>query len=372
MTKDKKSLLILSLSIFIVLFLVLFLKVSSQYTGLISILFAFLTLLFLKKEGMYSVNKQNAFWVSVIGAILFVAIYYLSCLYFGAKTSDLPLSWLSFIKVILPITLIIISTEIIRLKILAYNNKIANIFAFLICVISELFVFAKVISFDSFNMFMDIVGLILLPAFSSNYLYHKLTLNYGIYPSLSYRLISSLFVYLIPFMSNIPDALFVIYKLIYPLVFSMYIAMLFEKKVKIYNDKKSNATKLASTTVLIALTISIGMLISNSFSYGLLVIGSGSMSGELNKGDVIIYEKYEDQIINKGSIIVFAHGKSKIVHRVVDINNEDGQIRYVTKGDANDERDTGYITSSDIIGITSLKISYIGYPTVWLNEFFSK
>ncbi len=35
------------------------------------------------------------------------------------------------------------------------------------------------------------------------------------------------------------------------------------------------------------------MVVSCRFRYGTLVIGTGSMTGTINKGDIIIYERYE-------------------------------------------------------------------------------
>jgi signal peptidase I len=60
--------------------------------------------------------------------------------------------------------------------------------------------------------------------------------------------------------------------------------------------------------------------------------------------------------------------ENKIVHRVVDIERIGGEIRYYTKGDANNSLDVGYITDADIVGTTTAKVSYVGFPTLWLRE----
>ena len=46
-------------------------------------------------------------------------------------------------------------------------------------------------------------------------------------------------------------------------------------------------------SVLMIITAGLIMLISCQFTYGIMVIGSKSMTGTLNKGDAIIFEKYE-------------------------------------------------------------------------------
>jgi signal peptidase len=94
------------------------------------------------------------------------------------------------------------------------------------------------------------------------------------------------------------------------------------------------------------------------------------MTGELNKGDIAIYERYDDQVIEEGQVIVFRDGNKHVIHRVVDKSNINGEFRYYTKGDANEHLDAGYITDSDIKGVVVLNLPYFGYPTLWLRDLF--
>ena len=59
------------------------------------------------------------------------------------------------------------------------------------------------------------------------------------------------------------------------------------------------------------------------------------------------------------------------IHRVVEIKNINGEVRYFTKGDANKSYDGGYRTEADINGLVKLKIKYIGWPTLWLRRLFN-
>ena len=116
--------------------------------------------------------------------------------------------------------------------------------------------------------------------------------------------------------------------------------------------------------------VSIVMLISCQFRYGILVIATESMTGEVDKGDAVVYEQYDDQIISEGDIIIFKDGDSLVVHRVVKIERINNVNRYYTKGDANTFIDAGYRTDSNIIGVTHFKIKYIGYPSIWIRSLF--
>ena len=120
------------------------------------------------------------------------------------------------------------------------------------------------------------------------------------------------------------------------------------------------------------LMVGAGMLVSNQFAVGAYVIATPSMTGELNIGDTAIYVEYDDQLILEGQVIVFEKNGMVTIHRVVDIQNINGANRYFTQGDANSERDSGYIFDSDIIGLVNYKIPWIGYPTLWVRSLFGE
>ena len=54
---------------------------------------------------------------------------------------------------------------------------------------------------------------------------------------------------------------------------------------------------LGYASALAVILLLIVMLISCKFRFGIIVIGSGSMTGTLNVGDALIYERYEEQKI---------------------------------------------------------------------------
>jgi signal peptidase I len=93
------------------------------------------------------------------------------------------------------------------------------------------------------------------------------------------------------------------------------------------------------------------------------------MANVIDRGDAVIYEKYDGQTIDEGQIIVFDYNGMTTVHRVIDIKTVNGVMRYYTKGDANKDAD-GYVTNKKIYGIVKLKLKYFGYPTLWVRDLF--
>jgi len=370
MTKDKKVLYSVSVSIFLLLLVALFIPQGSRaFTALILPFFAVLSCFLIKKRSILSINKASVLWLIAVIGVMCVTLYYLTGLRFGFISSyRLSLSVLTVY--IIPTASIIISIEIIRSVMLAQNSKTADVFACLSGILAELAVFSNVGSIGTFNRFMDLVGLTLLPAVIANLVYCYFARRYGVYPNTVYRLITTLYIYFIPYQSAIPDSLLALAKMLIPIIIYAFISSLYENKRR-YATKKKSKLRYIPICVSLIFMISIVMLISCRFRFGAIVIATESMTGELDKGDTIVYEEYDGQIITEGQVIVFERSNAKIVHRVVEIERVDGVNRYFTKGDANEDKDAGYITDTEIVGIVELKIPIVGYPTIWLRNIVS-
>lgn len=371
MNSDKKLSYILAIISTVIPFLLLFLPFSNVriVLAICLIIISAVTCYFVKKRNIPSINtRQVIMLMSVIG-LLYLMIFYLSGIKFGFSKSTYQLSFTTLYKLIIPSTIIIILSEILRNVFLSQKNKAVPIINFFSCIFIDILLFSSLSNIVSFNNFMDLLGLTFIPSVTSNLLYHYLAKRYGIYPNIIFRLLITLYPYLIPVVPATPDSLVAFCKLIIPLIIYYYIDSLFEKKRK-YATKRKSKWSYVGNTIFFSLMIAFIMLISCQFKYGMIVIATDSMTGEINKGDAVIYERYDDQIILEGDIIVFERNNNKIVHRVVDIKKINNQNRYYTKGDANDALDEGYVIDEQIMGVTDLKVSYIGYPTIWVRSLF--
>ncbi len=373
MTPDTRKSYFLSIGLFCALlftFLVPSVGSSRIIAAILLLPAMVITLLLLRKRGVLSINKGTVTLIMAVSAFLYLMLVYLLGIYFGYY-KYLGFSFNSFFRFILPISAVIISSEIIRRSLLSQEKKLTSVFAYLIPLLSELTLVSNLWQVDIFSEFMEMVGMTLFPAVVGGILYQYLSKNYGAISVIPFRLIITLYPYIFARIANIPDAILALIDILTPIVLYLFIRSLFEKKPQKAVKQKSG-WRYVGYALMAALMISIVMLISCKFRFGALVIGSGSMTGEINVGDTIIYERYDGEKIEEGQIIVFEKDKVAVIHRVVDIERINGVTRYYTKGDANDDLDAGYRTSSDIIGITKFKISYIGYPTLWLRSLFER
>ena len=72
------------------------------------------------------------------------------------------------------------------------------------------------------------------------------------------------------------------------------------------------------------------------------------------------------------SVKAFEKNGIKTIHRAIKVRNVDGKVAITTKGDANKEADSGYVTLDNVQGLIKLRIKYIGRPTIWINDIFNK
>jgi signal peptidase I len=215
----------------------------------------------------------------------------------------------------------------------------------------------------------------MLPAIIANSLYHYLSRRYGFWPNLIFRAVTTLYAYTFPIISGISDSLVNFARLLIPIAIYFFIDALFEKKRRFALQKLGRFQRVFSRALtILVLIIMVGtvMLVSNQFRFGAYVIATESMTGELNKGDVAICERYEGQSVQEGQIIAFEQSNSTLIHRVVDIQVINGVTRYYTKGDANEDMDTGFITDANILALINYKVPMLGYPTLWMRSLFSR
>ena len=369
MNKDKKVLYTISIIAFAVL-LVIFVVTARNSIIATAIAMALITpavCFLIKKRSSLSINKREVLMLTTIVAALYVILMLIAGTFVTSYKNPYFVNVERLFELIIPSVIIIIASEIIRYVLLGQKNKFATIMSWLICVIAEVLMFSGIADFENFNHFMDLVGMTLFPAVSSNVYYHYISKRFGTLPNMSFRLICALYVYFIPVYSEIPSALHACIKILLPLVMLALTSALFEKKKRnaIVKGKKAS---LISMVVAVAVVVSTAMLISCQFRFGAIVIATESMTGEINKGDMIIYERYDGQTIKEGQVIVFLQYENKIIHRVIKIEHIGNEVRYYTKGDANKEQDQGYITDADIVGLTDIKVAYVGFPTLWLRE----
>ena len=92
------------------------------------------------------------------------------------------------------------------------------------------------------------------------------------------------------------------------------------------------------------------------------------MKPALNVGDVMLTTGVPEDKIKTGDIITYKRDSENISHRIVDIQENDGEKNYIAKGDNNNVADTDKITYNDIEGVKVLVIPYLGSIVLLLGN----
>lgn len=331
------------------------------------------TFVFMKKRSIHSFNKRQVLIITSVIALLYLTLFYMSGIKYGFyRSPNTGTTIESAVLRILPLLLICAATEWVRTVMLAEGSRLVTLMSYAFGVASVVVCAGGIPSFNSSVTFSDYLGVTLFPALTANLLYTHCAKRYGILPGLSYRLILLIYSYLIPILPNAPRIIESFALAVLPVIAMAFISLLFDKR-QLRARKSPSRLRFVMPILTGGFMVTLVMLISCQFRFGMLVIATESMTGELNVGDAVVYEQYEHHgEIQENDVIIFEEGNRQVVHRVVRIDTVNGQRQYITKGDANDGVDYGYRTDESIVGVVKFKIIYIGYPSLWLREIFRK
>lgn len=380
MKKENLKALILQVSLIIILsFALIAPNMKRSILALIIFSYMILSSFILKKRKITSIYKKSVIILMTLFAFIYLGVFYMMGLYFGFEHSKTLISFWTIFKFIIPLSIIIISSEKIRMIFLSQEVKIfflkrqvnlSILLTYISMVLIDLLIYTGIYDLTNLSDFLIALGFVLFASLSCNLFYNYTSSRYGEYGIIIYRLITILFIYIIPIIPSVYIFFKSFLRMLYPYIMYIVLDKFYSKNdfVVTYSDRKKEVIK--NTILLVIMTLLI-MLISCQFRYGILVIGSRSMTGTINMGDAVIFEKYNEQTIKKGQVIIFDYNGIETVHRVIEIKKVNGEYRYYTKGDANKIQDGGYILEDKIYGLVKLKIKYIGYPTLWLRKLFS-
>lgn len=372
-SKDNFKVYILGFLLLLLLFFTLFVSniFSTITLSIVLLLYMFIAMYFLKKKKILSIYNKQVIILMIVLAIIYLILFYLVGIYFGFSKALVKLSLGSFLNYILPYTIIIISSEIIRYIFISQKAKLSRGISFIAMVLLDIIIYSQIYDLTRLDDFLTVIGFVFFSSISCNLLYNYISSRFGYMPIIAYRLITILYCYFIPIIPDIFIFFRAVFRIIYPYLIYLLLEYTYARTSKVVTPRNRKAN-IISITFLIIFSVLLVLFVSCKFRYGILVIGSGSMTGTIDKGDALVFEKFENQNIKNGDIIIFQKDRIRVVHRIVDKKIVNDEYRYYTKGDANKKIDDGYIIKSDIVGISKFKISRIGYPSIWFRDIFDK
>ena len=366
------KLLIIELVLFISLF---FSKLiySSNLNSIVFLFIIFFLLIYLigyeKDKHLY---KKDTIQVIIIFSIVYYLVTYLLGLFSGFLKNSYSLSIASILQNVVPYIIIITLLELIRYIIVSKSIEKKFIIVIITLILTGIDVIMMHGSYglNTYKSSFMLTSLYILPSLSKNFLLSYIIYRFGYKPSIVYRFLMEVPLFVLPFFPNFGNYIGSIIKIVFPVLLYYRITKFSVKKEgDVYSKKIGKIINVG----LLVFTIFIVYFTCGLFRYYAIAVGSGSMTPNVNLGDVVVVEKIpRDKLytLKKGEILVYKHDNKTIVHRIVAINKVNDKYIFRTKGDHNEANDNYDIDSDDVIGKVNVKISYIGYPVVWINELF--
>ncbi|XP_077288431.1 signal peptidase complex catalytic subunit SEC11 homolog C twr [Arctopsyche grandis] len=127
-----------------------------------------------------------------------------------------------------------------------------------------------------------------------------------------------------------------------------------------------------------ALMIWKGLMVVTGSESPIVVVLSGSMEPAFHRGDLLFLTNYPEEPVRVGEIVVFkVEGRDiPIVHRVLKLHENNGTVKFLTKGDNNSVDDRGlyaqgqlWLHAKDVVGRARGFLPYVGMVTIFMNEY---
>lgn len=116
------------------------------------------------------------------------------------------------------------------------------------------------------------------------------------------------------------------------------------------------------------------VLISPFVAYGLsqyipiydsFIVTSGSMEPEIETGALLFTRPIKGEEVKVGDTITFERNEEYTTHKVIQKNDSNGALSFLTQGVANNSPDPGEVSQDDIIGVKIFSLPFLGYAIAW-------
>lgn len=346
---------------------------KSFLTGIVGVIFAVLYVYL----GAVPENKRYLsdaiYTITIIGTLYYIVTYLLG-LITGFYLNSNDLSFGGMFNNILGTALYIIVVELFRYLVVNNCKKDKAVMILLVVVLTLCDVSDNIYSsdFNNISSMINLIGFYVVPSAVKNVALTYVAVKVSYKPAIFYRSIFELPVYFVPIIPNVGEYLQTIFNIVVPVIFFYYFYLSYRHDTVKFNNRKLKIALTVLKYIIALLMVCFVALISGFFKYHLVVVGSGSMTPTIEKGDGIIVKKLSKEEAEKlqvGQILVFKNSGLILVHRITKLTeNEKGKLSFRTKGDFNDSED-GFLTSvDDVVGVANFKIPKIGLPTIWLRE----
>lgn len=348
------------------------LKYAEFISASVMIALVFLAVLLLGfRQNKENILKKNVKSFVITFTVLYFSITYGLGLFLGFLKNSYSLALHTLIGNVFCPMIVIVCLELFRYIIISANKdrKYVVVLATIVITLLDLFLNVKLSSFNSFSVFFETFTVSILPLFAKNILLSYLTYWVGYQTTLIYHLIMGLYIFVMPIFPDLGNFISSSIGILFPfLIYYFASRMISEYENGVEHVFVNDAFGLVDIIGLGIIAVIVG-LTSDKLPLNILGIVSESMAPTIERGDAVIVKKIRSiDDLKGGEVIAFNSNGKEIVHRFIEVRDDNGKICYVTKGDANANSDYGCLEFEDINGVVVLKLPGIAYPRIVISE----
>lgn len=319
--------------------------------------------------------KVNLNWWAFNFAVIFIIISVIAGFIDGFGKSPYVHSAAGTLINILVVGSALVGREAARCYVVNNLTKSENFIVFIpIALLMTLsnFTIDRFTGLSDMESIVELLAQYLVPEFLQSLLATYLAFLGGVIPAIIYMSIIQAFNWLSPILPNLKWITAALVGIICPAYSLAAMQTIYLNETKVL--KKTDKDKEGLGGWIITSLVSIGII---WFSVGVFpiypsVIATGSMEPMIKPGDVILVEKIlqmEDiKQLKVGDVIQFTRGSILISHRIIEVVNDDEEIRYRTKGDNNSSQDIELVKPEDVKGSIRCIVPKIGWPTLIIKQ----
>lgn len=350
----------------------IFIQRNTSNYNFVNYIFWFISLVFclmLFKDG-YKRNKYKSiiFKDVVIFLLFYIIVYYLLGLIIGFRKSPLDFSLFGIIKNLFSFVLIRIVIETVKYYLIRENDsKISIIILTLLFIIFNIDVSYLISLFDNSIELFKYVSSNIIPVIMFGIIGTYLIVRSDLKTNLLLQSTPLILSYTISISPNMDWYLYSIFHVILLLLLYLWVKYEIEKRDKTEVSAKENILSLFPTFIVFTILI---LFVLGVFKYVPIGVMSNSMKDVFSRGDIVIYEKIDNiDSLKEQDIICYQLENIKVMHRIIKIDNYNGDKYFTTKGDNLSSNDPLRVSEKQVIGRIKFVLPKIGYPSVWLYEY---
>jgi signal peptidase I len=318
-----------------------------------------------------SVTASSVMQIIIIYVLLYFLVIYLSGFLVGFVNNGYGLAPLTILGNLWPVLALIIVQELARHTIVKKcgDRKILLWATAIVFTIIDVAVGLQLYNLARPLEVFEMIGILGLAGLARNALLTFVAYKSSYRPTLFYRLMTEPYVYLVPFLPDLGPYIGSVVSILLPTLLIIRFNEFFVTKRPI-PGREHRLGRILALVPMTSLLVIVVVLVSGIFRYYAMAIGSASMEPVIGVGDVVIIDKgiRELEQIEPGTVIAFQYDNRVIVHRLLEIKQQENQLVALTKGDNNDDVDGWNITNQDLVGVVNLRVPWLGWPTIWLDR----